>query len=255
MAAMDEFREEREAVKNGPLKGRIAYFWDYYKWHTIIALFVLFLIGSTIYNKMTEKESAIHGILLNAFDYNTEDKETNLIDDFLKDQKLDPKEYTVTINSALGYVADSDSDSMASNYNTMQALNAVAGAGELDFVTGTFTGMQDLAHKGLFVDLRTILTDEEIKKYEPYFLYMDQAVIEKKEEAFDKIEDVSSIEIPDCTKPDTMEKPIPVMIDVSKCQKLITAYGYEPESLAFGITPNAPHTKRALRFLDYLWTP
>ena len=33
MAVMDEFKEEREALKNGTPKQKLAYFWYYYKWH------------------------------------------------------------------------------------------------------------------------------------------------------------------------------------------------------------------------------
>ena len=35
MAVMDEFKEEREALKRGTPKQKLAYFWYYYKWHVI----------------------------------------------------------------------------------------------------------------------------------------------------------------------------------------------------------------------------
>ena len=36
MAAMDEFRAEREAVKNGSFKEKLSYFWTYYKcYHSV----------------------------------------------------------------------------------------------------------------------------------------------------------------------------------------------------------------------------
>ena len=44
MAVMDEFKEEREALKNGTPRQKLAYFWYYYKWHVIIALVVIIMI-------------------------------------------------------------------------------------------------------------------------------------------------------------------------------------------------------------------
>ena len=41
MPVMDEFREERETIKNGTFKQKWQYFCDYYKWHVIIGAFVL----------------------------------------------------------------------------------------------------------------------------------------------------------------------------------------------------------------------
>ena len=48
MAVMDEFKEEREALKNGTPKQKLAYFWYYYKWHVIISLVVIILIVSFV---------------------------------------------------------------------------------------------------------------------------------------------------------------------------------------------------------------
>ena len=48
MPVMDEFREEREAIKNSSMKKKWGYFLDYYKWYVIggaaIILFLVFLI-------------------------------------------------------------------------------------------------------------------------------------------------------------------------------------------------------------------
>jgi len=41
MAVMDEFKEEREALKRGTPKQKLAYFWYYYKWHVIISVMII----------------------------------------------------------------------------------------------------------------------------------------------------------------------------------------------------------------------
>ncbi len=252
MAAMDEFREEREAVKNGTLGQKLSYFWDYYKWHTIVIIAVLIAIISLIHNIVTKKDNALTGILLNAYQYDIENTETNLVDKFIKEANIDTSECEVSLNTGLSYMPEDEAGGASYNYSTSQVINAQAGAGELDFVTGTHSAMNDWAYKGLFLDLREIMTPEQIAFYESYFIYMDQAVVEKRAEAWDKMEDTTAIPIPDSSKPETMEKPIPVMIDMTTCQKLLDAYGYEIETLAFGVTANAPNQETALAFLDFL---
>ena len=53
MAVMDEFREERENLKNASFQKKWQYFWDYYKIHTFVVLFVILIAGVTIYQSVT----------------------------------------------------------------------------------------------------------------------------------------------------------------------------------------------------------
>ena len=66
MAVMDEFKEEREALKNGTPKQKLAYFWYYYKWHVIISVIVIGMIVSFIYQYTNRKDTAFNAVLLNA---------------------------------------------------------------------------------------------------------------------------------------------------------------------------------------------
>lgn len=58
MAVMDEFKEEREALKNGTPRQKLAYFWYYYKWHVIIALVVIIMIVSFI-KQLTDRKDPL----------------------------------------------------------------------------------------------------------------------------------------------------------------------------------------------------
>ena len=66
MAVMDEFKEEREALKNGTPKQKLAYFWYYYKWHVIISIVVIAMVGSFIYQYVNRKDTAFEAVLLYA---------------------------------------------------------------------------------------------------------------------------------------------------------------------------------------------
>ena len=48
MPVMDEFKEERESLKNGTPKQKLTYFWDYYKWHVIVAIVAIIVVVTFI---------------------------------------------------------------------------------------------------------------------------------------------------------------------------------------------------------------
>ena len=260
MAAMDEFRAEREAIKNGTFKQKAAYFWDYYKWHTIIALLIIIFVTSYVYNLVTATDTILEGVFLNVSNLDNETTPTIFADEFIKEYDIDTKEYDVSLNTNLSYMAaseqpeDATNNAMQTNYTTIQVLMAQSGAEMLDFIVGTHGSMQELSYNGYFADLSEILSEEDYALFEPYFLYLDMGVVEKQEEAYDKMEDSSTIPIPLCTEPDTMEKPIPVMIDLSQCEKVTSTYGYDVGTLAFGIITNGPNQENSLKFLKMLTT-
>ena len=68
MAVMDEFKEEREALKHGTPKQKFTYFLDYYKWYVIIAVLVIAAGTYTIYEIVTKKDTAFYVCLLNTLE-------------------------------------------------------------------------------------------------------------------------------------------------------------------------------------------
>lgn len=55
MPVMDEFREEREAIKQKSRKEQWDYFWGYYKWYVIGGAALLAVIIYIIYTRVTTK--------------------------------------------------------------------------------------------------------------------------------------------------------------------------------------------------------
>lgn len=251
MALMDEFKEERENIKNGTPKQKLAYFWEYYKWYVIIPVIIVSAIGWYIYHLVTTPDTILNGILINTHSIgNEEDSTTDIINKFYELQDIDTSEYSIDLNSSLSWVTGDDAGT--ANYEATQALMAWIAAGQVDFITGDLDAMTEIAYKSYFVDLSEILTEEQYVLYEPYFLYIDQAVIEQRQNAFDSDEDASEILIPDSTKPEEMEKPVPVMIDMSRSGKLMDIYNDSADTLVLSVTANAPHKELTLNFIDYL---
>lgn len=251
MAVMDEFKEERENIKNSTPKQKLTYFWEYYKWYVIIPVIIVSAIGWYIYHVVTTPETILSGILINTHNVaNEEDPTTDIINKFYELQEIDTSEYSVDLNDSISWMTGENAD--AANYETTQALMAWIAAGSVDFITGDLDAMTEISYKSYFLDLSEVLTKEQYAQYEPYFLYIDQAVIEQRQAAFDNDEDASEITIPNCAEPETMEKPIPVMIDMSHSQKLLDIYGESTDTVVLSITENAPHKDLTLEFIGYL---
>lgn len=249
MALMDEFKEERKAVlENSTIKQKISYIWDYYKWHILIPLIVVIALISYIVNIVTRPDIILNGVMLNVYNMESQASPAELLEDFYKEQEIDSKEEEINLNSNLYYSVDN----LSTNYQTMQVLMAWLSADQLDFVTGDATSLNDLAYKDYFTDLRDYLSDEQLEKYEPYFLYIDYDLFLKRAEMAENMEDVSSIVLPDCTKPEEMKDPIPVMIDMSQSKKMTEIYGETFDVLALGITIKETNKDMTLKFLEYL---
>ena len=126
-----------------------------------------------------------------------------------------------------------------------------AAAGELDFITGDLGSMVGLAYQGYFVDLSEVLGEDQYESYSPYFLYIDQAVLESINTQTTETNE-NTPEIPDCTKPEDMEHPVPVLIDMSQSDTLQDVYCHAFDNLVFGMVANSPHPENTLRYMDYL---
>lgn len=251
MPLMDEFKKERESIRNGSVTQRISYFWDYHKWHVFLALIILIFIANLIYNSVTRPDTILNGILLNSSPEGSADPSADLVSGFFAAQNIDTKEYDAYLDTSLYYVAAKPSEIISSNYRTMQAILTRSSIGDLDFITADQTPLIDLAYKDLFWNLTEILDEEQQALYEPYFCYVDMAVVRELDEANARNEDVSYIEYPDYTKPEAMAEPVPVLIDLSRSEMLNAAYNNAYDTLAIGIV-NDTNLETTLFFIDYL---
>lgn len=258
MAVMDEFKAEREYLKkHGTRQEKWAYFWDYYKWHTIIAVVALVIVISSIYNALTAKDVVLNGILLNSTTMLDETKQNELMLDFMTQQEINTKKNEITLNTSLYYTVYDDETTDYSNseltYTASQIMLVQVAAGELDFMTGDLETLTSIAYSEFFVDLTTVLTEEQLKQYEPYLYYMDQHVLELMEAAKDS-DSPTQVTIPDVDKPETMKTPIPVMIDLSRCEDIKTFYPNmkEDKPIVMGFAVNSKHGELTGKFLDYL---
>ena len=249
MAVMDEFREEREAMKNGTRKQKLEYFWCYYKWHVICTVAAIAIISSFIYKAVTRKDIALYATFLNSYTLAVDDGEAyeQRITEAIG---IDTSEYEIMIDNSLYMDLENMTDE--TTYNTVQKMAVYVAADEIDVLVSNTEVFDYYAYIDYLTDLRTVLTPEQLEAYEPYLYYIDYAVLEAKQEAADNLEEFTGT-YPDPTKPEEMEEPVPVGVSLANAsEEFNNTYVFKTDAV-FGIVVNSPNPENALNFLDFLF--
>lgn len=248
MAAMDEFRAEREAIKTAPFKKKVQYFLDYYKWPTLGVILALAFGISYIVHIVTAPEILMNGIMLNT--YSEEDFITDLTTGFTHAYGYDSSDYEVSINSAVTYITGEASG--YSNSESIQLIHTQAGAGVLDVMVGDLASMTELSDSGFYADLTDFLTDEQIEKYKSNFIYIDQAVLDEIQASYDNMEEPADLKVTASTNPEDFEKPVPVFINMTDSEKIMAAYDFEIDAIVLGVVLSCEDIEVTRNYIDYL---
>lgn len=253
MAVMDEFKEEREALKNGTPKEKLNYFWYYYKWYVIGGLIAIILIGSFVYQLVTRTETVFEAVMMNATLLTQDEIYAEEFGEYIG---MNPKEENVMFDTSI-HVSEDSRDEIS--YTSIMKLTAYTAAGDLDVMVTDTDSFRKYANSETFFDLRTILTEEQIAKYEPYFYYVDQKTIDEinaASENLDVTEELEKITYPDPTRPEDMETAIPVGIYLDGSKKIRENFYFrdkdgEAKHIAIGIYVNTSHLENALKFIEF----
>ncbi|MBR1930112.1 MAG: hypothetical protein IJ833_01365 [Lachnospiraceae bacterium] len=246
MPVMDEFQEEREALKQASIWEKIKYFVYYYKWHTVAAIAVLIIGFTWIRDVVTSKDAAFYAAIVNGAALNNAE-EFNLA--FTAYSGIDNQKYDVIFDTSMQLVSGSgDQMSVASS----QKLVAYSSIGELDILCANQSLFTDYANSTFFYDLREILTPEQMEQCKPYLYYVDRPVVEAMEEAEPTFDNPTPIEVPDPSKPELMEDPIPVGLFANDLKTLTDYYYLGPEDAALGIPINTKNLDNAIKFLTFI---
>lgn len=247
MPVMDEFKQERENIKNGTPKQKLTYFWDYYKWHVIIGVIVIIAVVSFIHQMATRKETAFYALMLNATEYNyLEDTSVNTAA-FTEYAGIDENKYQVIYDTSVQIGTEAGDD-----YNSAQKLMVYIAAAELDVMVSDSDSLLKYAYQGQFRDLRDFLTKEQLAEYEDSFYYVDGAVIAEIEAASDAYNFDYEPEYGDPRRPEDMEEPIPVGIFLNESNPLLKDYYFRGDDVVVSVLINTQRPELSSEFIDFL---
>lgn len=244
MKISEYINSEKEKMKGKPLKERLAYFWEYYKWYVIIAVVAVLLLTQTIVNIANTKESVMEGLLL---DGTAPLDAPAIVYDFYAQEGIDPDKQEAVFNT--GFSLDSSMPEVVSN--TYQTIFARVGAEDLDFIMGYEYAIQRLAYGsgGMFADLRDVFSPETLASMEGCLYYIDGAVANYIDE-----NPMEEIPLPDPFHPEAMEDPIPVAVDITACKEFSSVYYSPDKNVYISVVVNAPHKDLAVRYISFLFS-
>lgn len=242
MAVMDEFKEERESIKSAPLKKRIEYFFDYYKWPTIIIIVVIIAVSAFAYEMYTSKDIGFEVALINA--YTNEMDSADMIEELNSLIDFDSTKEEIIIDDTY-YLDYIEQDTNHATF--LQKLITLASSKVLDVIVTDEVTYARLAYISMYIDLEDYMSEEFLEAYADQLVYIDQAIMDEMEETTDDIS-ADDYVIGDASE---MEDPIAVGIYVEEGSKLYEYYVFSDEPVIIGIVGNTTHIESAITFVEY----
>ena len=246
MPVMDEFKKEREALKNAPLKQKLSYFMDYYKWHVIASVAALVIVVSIVMEIVNQKDCVLYICLLNTGEFNDT---TEYMQSLAEYAGIDLNKESINFDTSL-FIEQGQLD-QNSVLSTQKFVTYLA-AGELDTMITDLDSMADYANDEYFYDMREFLTPEQIENYEQYFYYVDMAVVQKKLEARSNLNQEFIPDYPDPRHPENMEQPVPVGLYLEGENALKSLFTFRSDEVIIGVFGNTKHGENVSRLIDFL---
>ena len=254
MPVSDDIRKEKEKTKDMSLKGKLSYFWDYYKVHTLVAIVAVILIVTIIRDVRANKDYAFYGAYFNAKQTFSAEEQ---MDAFAVYAGIDTENYRALLDTTM-YL--SLTDMSETTIATSQKFAAMTYSSEVDMVVADEDVFANYAVNELFYDLREVLPEDLLEQYKDDIFYIDRAEIKaaNDEEVYWEYEDDSKYyqdlaeTFHDHHDPSVMEDPIPVGIYVGDTPVISEAGCYGETVPVYGIVANTKRLDTAIQYLRFL---
>lgn len=245
MAISDEIKQEKQKTKDMDLKGKLSYFWYYYKIHTIAAVIALFLIFTMIRDIAATKDYAFYGVYFNALQTFSAEEQMDAFSEYLG---LDTENYEAMLDSAMYY---SFTDLSETSLAASQKFFAMIQTGDIDVTIADEEVFSNYAVNEIFFDLREVLPADLLEQYKDDIFYVDGAQIAANN-AGDYPDGEEEKPLAGHHDPSVMEDPVPVGIYVGDTPVLSEAGCYTQLVPVFGIVRNTSRPDTAVKYLRFL---
>ena len=268
-SVIEEIREQqKKAFATMTPKEKLAYFWDYYKVHTIAAIAVIAFVIAFISSYRSNKPIAFYAVLLNA---NTLDDNAATAaawnEGFMEYAGIDPEAWQVNIDTSITLSADGGDQYEVAN---RQKMTAMMHAGDIHAIVADTETFEGYARLEYFYDLSSTFSEEELAPYADLLYYTDGAAFDA--ETGDTLEEMEAAQEAiynmtiDHSDPSSMEKPVAVGIRIPQTGNRLGDAGYYdyifendytfqgyPSEVMIGIPLSVEDPELTLQFLDYLF--
>lgn len=245
MTIREARKAQWESIKDKGTQEKLSYFWEYYGIKSICLLLAIIVLIAFVISMATKKDFAFTGIFFGA---QPQDSSQSYLEDFKKAADIDPAKYDVSVQCHLDIQMDQTITQEI--YTSMETFTAMVASKSVDCFAGDLDLFLYYGYLGYGVDLRTVLTPEELTALAPYLHYIDGNLIDQQEADNEGLASAYS-QRPDSTKPELMDDPIPVAICLDAATDDFKASYRFGEGAVIGICASASYPQYALAFLRY----
>lgn len=218
----DEIKQEQGKLKDMTFPQKLKYFWDYYKFHTIVTICIIVALVTLVRDiVLNSREPSIYVAMLNSNYYSA--AELTILDDFTKDRAIDTDVNPATLDLSIHF---DDSISVDIAMVAHEKFLSLLGNGEMDVLVCEADTIDEYAPLGGFVNLEDFLPKELLTTHKEKLYYSK----------------------------DTEGKEFPAGIYVDKCSKIKNNQVYPTEIKPIAaISAKSVHTDAAVDFIQYLF--
>lgn len=245
MTIREAQKEQRKSIKNRSAKEQFSFFWEYYGIKTICLLAAIATLLAFVIGMITKKDYAFTGVFFGAL---PQPSAENYLAEYGQYAGLDPSDCEISVQCHLDI--QMDQQITPEIYQSMETFTAMVAAKSVDCFAGNRDIFLYYAYMEYAVDLRTVLTPQELDALAPYLHYIDGSLILQQENANEGYTD-AYMQRPDSTKPEIMEDPIPVGISLDAAADAFRASYQMKDNAVIGICVNSEQSENALAFLRY----
>ena len=163
MALMDEFKEEREKIKNGTPEQKWKYFKDYYLKWVIAGVITFIVVVILLIDVLTKKENMLSVMFVNFSDQGG--VTANIEMPFTNEYLPNPKKQEITLETGLYIPTDPNTKNTNYTYQDQQRFSMLLMAGEIDLMITDEKLITSLAEQEYVLPLTRLFSDDELKKY------------------------------------------------------------------------------------------
>lgn len=245
MTSSEAARKHLKELKGKPLKEKLQHIFTYYGFKLAILAGVLIFVISYTVHLVTMKDSVLNITCLGATV--TQKDADAFASGFAEHAGIDQEQYEVDISTNFASYEQGGGDG---TYELAEIMVALIAAQEVDALVSDATTLIPYMYQRMFADLTEVMSAEQQERYKDYFLYADNAIVQQ-------LKDMSVVEelpeFPDPTKPELMQEPIPIAVQIPEdTQFHQLCFSGRDTYAVYGIAVNAVNLENTLAFLDYI---
>ena len=248
MTIRESIRAQWESIKDKSAKEKLAYFWHYYGFRTVLILCIVSLAIFFAVEVITQKEYAYTGIFFGSQEQESADR---YMAEFAGRVGIDTEEYELTVQSLLDIRLDGQVTEEL--YQTIATFTALVETNMVDNIAAETDLFLYYSYLGYTADLRTQLAYEQLEALAPHLIYMDAALIAEQQNT-GEAPTIDYKNFPDPKDPDAMTDPVPVGIDLTAASEAFhNAYQFSAEGPVIGICSTTEKPETSVNFLRYIF--